>query len=86
MARLEKAWMTFGVAMFLLQLLSLIPDLASIMAVLVVGLFMVGCGLSFATLFKILHRFGGLLNIHFTTYKPKVLVENDVDKKSQVAS
>jgi len=86
MARLEKAWMTFGIAMFLFQLLSLIPDLASIVTVLIVGLFMVGCGLSFATLFKILHRFGGLLNIHFTTYKPKVLGENDVDNKSQVAS
>jgi hypothetical protein len=99
MARLERAWMTFGIAMFLLQLVSLVSDAAVVVSLLVFGLFLVGCVLSFATLFKLVHHFTQSTNTKVIkyqvqhdkrtkaeTYLRKVLGEHDedeVDQKSQ---
>ncbi len=55
--KLEKAWMTFGIAMFLSQVASLMLASSGFISFLVLGLFVVGCGLCFASLFKIVHHY-----------------------------
>lgn len=55
--QLEKAWMTFSIATFLCQVASLMLNASIFISILVLGLFIVGCGLCFATLFNLIHRF-----------------------------
>ena len=69
MARLEKAWMTFGIATFLLQLVSLASNASVVVSLLVFGLFIVGCGLGFATIFRIVHHFTESTNTKVIKYR-----------------
>jgi hypothetical protein len=95
MARLEKAWMTFGIATFLLQLISLASNASVIVSVLVICLFIVGCGLGFATIFRIVHHFTESTNTKVIKYRvennkvtkaerylKQLLAEDDVDADS----
>jgi hypothetical protein len=79
MARLEKAWMTFGIATFLLQLISLASNASVIVSVLVIGLFIVGCGLGFVTIFRIVHHFTESTNTKVIKYR----VENNKVTKAE---
>ena len=79
MARLEKAWMTFGIAMFLLQLISLVSNAAVVVSLLVFGLFIVGCGLGFVTIFRIVHHFTESTNTKVLKYR----VENNKVTKAE---
>lgn len=76
MGKLEKAWMTFGITMFILQLASLLSD-AVVFLVLV--LFFVGCGLGFASLLKIVHHYTESTNVRVIKYR----VENDKGTKAE---
>lgn len=49
--------MTFGIATFLIQVATLMLDATVFISFIVLGLFVVGCGLCFASLFKLVHRF-----------------------------
>lgn len=69
MVKLERAWMLFGIAMFILQLVSLVSDAVAIVSLLVFGLFIVGCGLGFATLFRIVHHFTESTNTKVIKYR-----------------
>ena len=67
--RLEKGWVTFGIAMFLLQLASLFLGTMEFVSVLLLGFFFVGCGLGFATLFRIIHHFTLSTNTRVIDYQ-----------------
>lgn len=64
--RLEKGWVLFGMAMFLVQLASLVLGAMEIMSLVLLGFFIVGCGLAFATLFRLVHYFTLSTNTHVT--------------------
>ena len=67
--RLEKGWVMFGMAMFLLQLASLVLGAMEIVSLLLLGFFFAGCGLGFATLFRIVHHFTLSTNTRVIDYK-----------------
>ena len=92
--KLEKAWMTLGIVTFLTQVTSLMLDVSGVISVLVLGLFVVGCGLSFASLFKLVHRFTTSTQMrvqdhvtvkHEPEVKPKVLDNMKVTEESEDA-
>jgi hypothetical protein len=77
--KLEKGWVLFGMAMFLLQLASLVLGAMEIVSLLLLGFFIVGCGLGFATLFRIIHHFTLSTNTHVTAIR----VQHDKGSKAE---
>jgi len=77
--RLEKGWVTFGISMFLLQLASLVLGAMEVVSVLLLGFFIIGCGLGFATLFRIVHHFTLSTNTHVAELR----VQHDKGSKAE---
>lgn len=77
--RLEKGWVTFGITMFLLQLTSLVLGAMEVVSVLLLVMFIVGCGLGFATLSRIVHHFTLSTNTRVVDYH----VQHDKGSKAE---
>ena len=77
--RLEKGWVTFGITMFLLQLTSLVLGAMEVVSVLLLVMFIVGCGLGFVTLFRIVHHFTLSTNTHVAELR----VQHDKGSKAE---
>ncbi len=92
--KLEKAWMTFGIITFLSQIASLMLDASGFISVLVLGLFVVGCGLCFASFFKLVHRFTTSMQLRapsssvpkegVTMAKPETNLKAQMDKTANL--
>jgi len=77
--RLEKGWVLFGMSMFLFQLASLVVGTMELLSLLLLGFFLLGCGLSFATLFRIVHHFTLSTNTHVA----EIRVQHDKGSKAE---